>query len=67
MNTSPKHLIKILELKGFLLKRISGSHHVYFHSQLKKVVVVPVHGSKDIPTGTFLSILKQAGISKDEI
>ena len=67
MNTSPKHLIKILEQKGFLLKRVSGSHHVYFHPQLKKIVIVPVHGNKDIPTGTFFSILKQAGISKDEI
>jgi len=26
-----------------------------------------MHGKKDIPTGTFLSILKQAGISKEEM
>lgn len=67
MNTSPKNLIKLLEAKGFILKRIAGSHHIYFHPELRKVVVVPVHGNKDIPTGTFMSILKQAGISKDEI
>lgn len=67
MNTSPKHLIKLLEEKGFVLKRISGSHHIYFHSDLKKIVVVPVHGNRDIPVGTFRSILKQAGISKEEI
>ena len=28
---------------------------------------VKVHGKKDIPNGTFLSIIKQAGISKEEI
>lgn len=67
MNTSPKHLIKLPEEKGFELKRISGSHHIYFHPSLKKIVVVPVHGNKDIPLGTFRSILKQAGISKEEI
>ncbi len=67
MNTSPKNLKRILETKGFILKRVTGSHHIYFHPQLKKGVVVPVHSNKDIPLGTFKSILKQAGISKDEI
>jgi predicted RNA binding protein YcfA (HicA-like mRNA interferase family) len=67
MNQSPQHLIKLLELKGFLLKRITGSHHIFFHPELKKTIVVPVHGKKDIPNGTFLSIIKQAGITKEEI
>jgi HicA toxin of bacterial toxin-antitoxin, len=38
-----------------------------FHPDLRKTVVVPVHGKKDIPNGTFLSIIKQAGISKEDI
>jgi predicted RNA binding protein YcfA (HicA-like mRNA interferase family) len=67
MNYSPKHLIQLIEGKGFQLKRITGSHHIYFHNELKKTVVVPVHGNKDIPKGTFMSIIKQAGISKDEL
>lgn len=67
MNQSPQHLIKLLEARGFLLKRINGSHHIFFHPDLKRTVVVPVHGKKDIPNGTFLSIIKQAGISKEEI
>jgi predicted RNA binding protein YcfA (HicA-like mRNA interferase family) len=67
MKQSPQHLIKLLETKGFVLKRITGSHHIYFHPELRKTVVVPVHGNRDIPNGTFLSIIKQAGISKEEI
>ena len=67
MNQNPLHLIKLLETKGFLLKRIFGSHQIFFHPTEKKAVVVPVHGKKDIPKGTFLSIIKQAGITKDEI
>ena len=67
MNQSLQHLIKLLELKGFLLKRITGSHHIFFHPVLRKTIVVPVHGEKDIPNGTYLSIIKQAGISKEEI
>ncbi len=67
MDTSPKKLIHLLEKKGYLLKRVTGSHHIFFHKESRKTVVVPVHGNKDIPKGTFMSILKQAGISKDEI
>ena len=67
MDYSPKNLIHHIEQKGYRLKRINGSHHIYFHNELRKTVVVLVHGNKDIPKGTFLSILKQAGISKDEL
>jgi predicted RNA binding protein YcfA (HicA-like mRNA interferase family) len=67
MDYSPKKIIHLLEQKGYLLKRINGSHHIYFNKESKKTVVVPVHGNKDIPKGTFMSILRQAGISKDEL
>lgn len=67
MNQSPQHLIKLLIARGYLLKRITGSHHIYFQPELRKTIVVPVHGKKDIPNGTFLSIIKQAGITKEEI
>lgn len=63
---TPKDLIRLLEQRGFVLKRINGSHHIFFHPESKKVTVVPVH-KKDLPKGTFHSILKQAGIDKDEI
>lgn len=67
MDYSPKKIISLLERRGYFLKRVTGSHHIYFHKELKKIVVVPVHGNKDIPKGTFMSILKQAGISKEEL
>ena len=67
MNYSPKHLIQLLEGKGYYFKRVNGSHHIYFHPGLKRTVVVPLHGNKDIPKGTFMSIIKQAGITKEEI
>ena len=66
MNQNPQHLIKLLENKGYVLKRITGSNQIFFHPELRKTIVVPVHGKKDIPNGTFLSIIKQAGISKEE-
>ena len=66
MNLSPKHLIKILEAHGFIYKRAKGSHQLYYNSETNKTVTVPVHSGKDMKKGTFLGILKQAGINKDE-
>ncbi len=63
MNQSPKFLIKLLEQNGFIFKRSKGSHHVYFNPLNNKTAIVPVHGNKDIKKGTFLAILKQAGIN----
>jgi predicted RNA binding protein YcfA (HicA-like mRNA interferase family) len=63
---TPKELIKILERKGFILKRIHGSHHYLINTLSNKIVVVPMH-NRDLPKGTLLAILKQAGIDKNEL
>lgn len=63
---APKELIKVLERKGFILKRIHGSHHYYVHPLTNKITVVPMH-NKDLPKGTLLTILKQAGLNKEDI
>ena len=64
MNLSPNYLIKLLLQNGFVYKRNSGSHQVYFNAETKKTAIVPVHGNRDLKKGTFLSILKQAGIEQ---
>ncbi|KKQ76708.1 MAG: YcfA-like protein [Parcubacteria group bacterium GW2011_GWC1_38_6] len=53
---------KLLHKNGFILKRQSGSHRVYFNPTLDKTVVVPFH-SKEIPQGTIRSIVKQSSLS----
>jgi len=62
MNLSPKHLIKILEQNGFIFKRSKGSHQLYYNPATNKTVIVPVHSGSDLKKGTYLAILKQAGI-----
>jgi len=66
MNQSPRYLIKLLEENGFLFKRSKGSHQIFYNPLTNKIAIVPVHGGKDIKKGTFLAILKQAGIDKDQ-
>lgn len=67
MNLSPKRLIAILEANGFYLKRTGkGSHHIYYNPNTKVTVPVPIH-NKDLKKGTFLGILKDAGIDTREL
>jgi len=61
-----KEVIKVLKQKGFILDRSRGSHQIWLHPDSCRRVIIPMH-NKDIPKGTFYSILKQAGISKDEV
>ncbi|MCF0058068.1 type II toxin-antitoxin system HicA family toxin [Dyadobacter sp. CY356] len=62
MNLSPKYLIRLLEYNGFIFKRSKGSHQVFYNEHSNKTVIVPFHGGKDLKKGTFLAIIKQAGI-----
>lgn len=61
-----KDIIRILEKEGFVLDRIKGSHHIYYHPETRRRAVIPFH-KKDLPKGTLLEILRQAGISKEDI
>ena len=65
MNLSPKYLIKILQQHGFIFKRSKGSHELYYNPVTNKTVIVAVHGGKDMKKGTFLAVLKQAGIDRN--
>ena len=67
MNLSPQYLIRLLENKGFQYKRSRGSHQVFYNPIHNTTIVIPVHGGKDLKKGTFLTILKQAGIDKKDL
>jgi predicted RNA binding protein YcfA (HicA-like mRNA interferase family) len=67
MNLSPKYLIKLLEEHGFIFKRAKGSHQIYYRAEDNVTVVVPYHKGKDMKLGTFLAILRQAGIDKSRV
>ena len=58
-------LTRALERAGFVLRRQRGSHQIWFHSQLKKRVSVPVH-TGDVPKGTLRQILRDADLSVEE-
>jgi predicted RNA binding protein YcfA (HicA-like mRNA interferase family) len=53
-----------LQRAGFVVKRQSGSHVVLRHADGRQTYVAMHPG--DIPTGTFRSILKQAGLTEED-
>lgn len=61
-----KELIKILERNGFFFSRQSGSHAIYYN-QLGTRVTIPIHGKKDIGKGLLKQILKDAGLSIEDL
>jgi predicted RNA binding protein YcfA (HicA-like mRNA interferase family) len=64
---SGKELCKILEKKGWQLKKIHGSHYVYMKAGRKERISIPVHGNKDLKIGLLRSIMKIAEIREDEL
>ena len=64
---SAKKVIQKLKKLGFIETYQRGSHVYLEHTERKKIVTVPLHGSKDVPTGTLHNIVaKQAGLSAEE-
>ena len=66
-SVSGKSLCKIVERYGWSLKRITGSHHIYVKEGMNVILSIPVHGSRDLPTGTLRSILKDAGLTEEDL
>ncbi len=63
-----KKLITLLEHHNFVISRQKGSHVILKQKQTGRTVAVPQHGKNTpIPIGTFLAILKQAGIPKKDV
>ena len=60
---SSKEIIRVLEQNGFIFVSQKGSHKKF--KKEKRIVIVP-HPKKEIPRGTLASILRQAGIDKND-
>ena len=60
-------LARALERAGFILSRTRGAHRMYRQSETGRRVTLPYHRGRLIPPGTLENILKQAGITADEL
>jgi predicted RNA binding protein YcfA (HicA-like mRNA interferase family) len=63
---TPDELIRLLRKHGFEEVRAKGSHRIMKNKNNGRMTIVPMH-KRDLPKGTLLAILKQAGIAKEEL
>ncbi|MFW7267531.1 type II toxin-antitoxin system HicA family toxin [Gluconacetobacter sp. Hr-1-5] len=56
-----REIIKAIEADGWVLRRITGSHHHFRHPTKPGTVTVP-HPKRDIHPKTLRSVEKQAGV-----
>jgi predicted RNA binding protein YcfA (HicA-like mRNA interferase family) len=61
----PRQIIRFLEKNGFVLDHTSGSHYIYYHLSHRRGVV-PQH-NRDLPKGTLMSMLREAGFTREEL
>ncbi len=64
---SGKNLGKILVKYGWRLNRVKRSHHIYTKEGSDVIAVIPVHGNRDLPMGTLKGILKDIGLTENDI
>ena len=64
---SGKKFCKLLEARGWNLKRITGSHHIYAKAGKNVRISVPVHGNSPLKIGLQHHFMKVAGIEENEL
>ena len=66
MTVTGSQLIRILKHQGFVVQRQKGSH-VRPQGPQGQHVTVPVHGSRVLPSGTLVAILREAGLTVQDL
>ena len=61
---SGKEFAKLLEKKGWELKRVKGSHHVYVKLGNPARISVPIHKNIPLKVGLLKHLMKMAGIAE---
>jgi predicted RNA binding protein YcfA (HicA-like mRNA interferase family) len=59
-------LVKALQAAGFDLTSTRGSHHRLKHPD-GRATTVPVHAGRDVPKGTLRSVLRDVGLSAEDL
>ena len=64
---SGKRMCKVLESRGWLLLRVTGSHHIYWNPVSELQTSVPVHANGDLKPGTQRKIMRDAGLKDNDL
>ena len=64
---SGKEFIRILQKRGWCLKRINGSHHIFTKEGHQERIVIPVHGNQPLKIGLLKHQMKIAELTEADL
>ena len=64
---SGRRLCRIVERKGWTLKKVTGSHHIYQKPGVDKILSIPVHKNEDLKIGTLRALMKVAELTEEDL
>ena len=59
-----KQMVKLLEKAGFWINRWKGAHAIMENGD--RIIPVPCHSKKTLPTGTQRAIIRDAGLTVEK-
>lgn len=62
-----KEFVKLLEKKGWILKRINGSHFIHSHPDKIEIICVPLHKNDDLKKGLQKKLMTIAEINDSDL
>lgn len=66
-SVSGKAFAKVLELHGWSLLRVEGSHHIYGKAGNMARLSVPIHGNQALKRGLLRYLMKLANLSEKDL
>jgi predicted RNA binding protein YcfA (HicA-like mRNA interferase family) len=64
---SGKEFVRLVQNRGWILKRVNGSHHILTKEGQRERIVVPVHGNQPLKIGLLKNQMKIAGLTEDDL
>lgn len=60
-------LCRAVRRKGWRLRRVKGSHHIFVRNADEPSLSIPVHAGKDLSAGLQRDLMKQFGITDQDL
>ena len=64
---SGKDFIRVIQKRGWVLKRINGSHHIFTKEGQPERIVIPVHGNRPLKIGLLKHQMKIAELVESDL
>ena len=64
---SGKEFVRLIQKRGWMLKRINGSHHIFTKEGHRERIVIPVHGNQLLKIGLLKHQMKIAGLTEADL